>query len=224
MLEGRTAIIVAHRLSTAMRADRIAVVDDGRIVELGSHDELVAIGRALRGDVRGVGRAPRDRGARSGSGGWPRTGRGRVGWRRPRRAIRGKRADGQQVPIVDYLVLGDDPHLVAQRVQGVRGDLLRPPQRLRELREDRSSASRRLGTTGVVRSFAIVHQAAPGVPVPYVSTVVDLDGGGCVKANVVNIEPEPDKLSLGMKVQLTTFVAGTDDDGTEAVVFGFEPV
>ena len=44
LLEGRTAIIIAHRLSTAMRADRIAVVDDGRIVELGSHDELVAHG------------------------------------------------------------------------------------------------------------------------------------------------------------------------------------
>jgi ATP-binding cassette subfamily B protein len=42
VLEGRTAIIIAHRLSTAMRADRIAVVNDGRIVELGSHDELVA--------------------------------------------------------------------------------------------------------------------------------------------------------------------------------------
>jgi ATP-binding cassette subfamily B protein len=44
LLEGRTAIIIAHRLSTAMRADRIAVVDDGRIVEIGSHDELVAKG------------------------------------------------------------------------------------------------------------------------------------------------------------------------------------
>jgi len=44
LLEGRTAIIVAHRLSTAMRADRIAVVDDGRILELGSHTELVARG------------------------------------------------------------------------------------------------------------------------------------------------------------------------------------
>jgi ATP-binding cassette subfamily B protein len=43
VLQGRTAIIVAHRLSTAMRADRIAVVDDGRILELGSHDELVTI-------------------------------------------------------------------------------------------------------------------------------------------------------------------------------------
>ena len=45
-----------------------------------------------------------------------------------------------------------------------------------------------------------------------------------VKANVVNVEPEPDKVSLGMKVRLTTFVAGTDDEGTEAVAFGFEPV
>ena len=44
LLEGRTAIIIAHRLATAMRADRIAVVHDGRIVELGSHDELVGLG------------------------------------------------------------------------------------------------------------------------------------------------------------------------------------
>ncbi len=44
VLEGRTAIIIAHRLATAMRADRIAVIHDGRLVELGSHDELVTRG------------------------------------------------------------------------------------------------------------------------------------------------------------------------------------
>ncbi len=44
LMEGRTVIVVAHRLSTARRADRIAVVDGGRIVELGPHDELVARG------------------------------------------------------------------------------------------------------------------------------------------------------------------------------------
>ena len=44
LLEGRTAIIIAHRLATAMRADRIAVVHDGHIVEIGSHDELLAAG------------------------------------------------------------------------------------------------------------------------------------------------------------------------------------
>jgi len=44
LLEGRTAILVAHRLSTAMRADRIIVVDGGGIVESGSHAELIASG------------------------------------------------------------------------------------------------------------------------------------------------------------------------------------
>ena len=43
-LAGRTVIEVAHRLYTAADADRVAVVIDGRIVELGTHDELVALG------------------------------------------------------------------------------------------------------------------------------------------------------------------------------------
>ena len=54
LLEGRTAIIIAHRLSTAMRADRIAVVDDGRIVELGSHETLLARGGRYADDARRV--------------------------------------------------------------------------------------------------------------------------------------------------------------------------
>ncbi|MBO0691980.1 MAG: ABC transporter ATP-binding protein [Acidimicrobiaceae bacterium] len=42
LLEGRTAILIAHRLTTAMKADRIVVINEGRVVEVGSHDELVA--------------------------------------------------------------------------------------------------------------------------------------------------------------------------------------
>lgn len=40
--EKRTALIVAHRLTTARRCDRIAVIDNGRLAEYGSHDELIA--------------------------------------------------------------------------------------------------------------------------------------------------------------------------------------
>jgi len=44
LMEGRTVIVIAHRLSTAERADRVAVVDGGGIVEMGPHADLVARG------------------------------------------------------------------------------------------------------------------------------------------------------------------------------------
>jgi ATP-binding cassette subfamily B protein len=44
LLEARTAVLIAHRLSTAMKADRIVVIYDGEVIESGSHNELVAAG------------------------------------------------------------------------------------------------------------------------------------------------------------------------------------
>jgi uncharacterized protein len=127
-----------------------------------------------------------------------------------------------KVPLVDYLVLGDDPHLLAKECTacGARFFDRRNACAACGGREFRDA---RVANEGELRSFTIVAFAAPGVPVPYVAGVVDCDGTS-VRANLVNVEPDPEHVTLGMKVRLTTVAVGTDSTGTEAVGFGFEPI
>jgi uncharacterized OB-fold protein len=126
-----------------------------------------------------------------------------------------------QIPLVDYLVLGDAPHLVA-------GECTSCGARFFDRRNACASCFGTsfhdvdVATEGTLRAFTIVSFAAPGVPVPFVAGLVDCDGTS-VAGNIVNTEPDPEHVKLGMKVRLTTFPIGTDAEGTEAVGFGFEP-
>ena len=126
-----------------------------------------------------------------------------------------------QVPLVDYLVLGDDPHLVANECAACGA-------RFFDRRNACAACSGtefqhvRVANEGEVRAFTIVSFAAPGIPVPFVASVVDCDGTS-VRANLVNVPPDPEHVHTGMKVKLTTVPVGTDSAGTEAIGFGFEP-
>ena len=118
----------------------------------------------------------------------------------------------RRIPLVDYLVLGDEPHLVAHECTVVRGPVLRPPQRLRVVLRHGVRRRGRSPPTGELQAFTIVSLAAPGVPVPFVAALVDCDGTS-VRGNVVNVEPDPEHVQLGMKVRLATWTSVGTDDG-----------
>jgi uncharacterized protein len=127
-----------------------------------------------------------------------------------------------RIPFVEYLQLEPEPHLVAHECDSCSARFF-----------DRRNACAACGgtsfhdaevdTTGEVRAFTIVSLAAPGVPVPFVAAVVDC-GGTSVRGNLLNVPPDPEHVSVGMKVRLATTVVGTDSEGTEAINFGFEPL
>jgi len=124
----------------------------------------------------------------------------------------------QRIPVVDYLVL-DPPHLEANECRTCRA-----------LFFDRRNACAKCGGTefgrralaneGEVRAFTVVRRAAPSIPAPFTSVVVDLHGGGVVKANLLDVT-DPAQIVPRLPVYLDTFVAGVDDNGVEAVGFGY---
>jgi uncharacterized protein len=126
-----------------------------------------------------------------------------------------------RIPLVDYLVLDDEPRLVAHECVNCGARYF-----------DRRSACARcshqefreaeVSRTGTLQTFTIVHFAAEGVQVPFVAGVVDCDGTS-VRSNIVNVPPDPEHVSLGMKLRLTTVPVGADESGVEAVGYGFEP-
>ena len=127
-----------------------------------------------------------------------------------------------QIPLVDYLVLGDEPHLEAHECTHCGARYFGRRNACASCFET-DFKTVRISNEGTLRTFTIVAYAAPGIPVPFVSGIIDCDGTS-VRANVVNTDPTPDNIAMGMKVRLTTFPLGTDDTGVEAVSFGYEPV
>ena len=83
----------------------------------------------------------------------------------------------------------------------------------------------RLSTKGKLYSFCIVHRSFPGIDVPYISAIVDLEGGGTLKGNLINVEPDPANVEFDMPVDVVfdDALGRKDKDGNSYISYFFQP-
>ena len=125
---------------------------------------------------------------------------------------------GGKIAFVDYLILDDPPYLQAQECTSCGARYFDRRNACASCFEDQFRCVA-IEREGVVTSFSIVQMG----PIPYVSAVVDC-AGTSVKCTIMNVEPSPEYVTLGMQVKLMTYSMGEDSEGTEAIAFGFEPI
>jgi uncharacterized OB-fold protein len=82
-----------------------------------------------------------------------------------------------------------------------------------------------LANSGTLYAYSIVHRSFPGIDVPYISAIVDLDGGGTVKGNLINVDPEPEKIEFGMPIEVVydDALGRKDGEGNSYLSYFFQP-
>ena len=133
----------------------------------------------------------------------------------------------KSLPAVGYLKIPEDgdPYLEAYKCGNCGAIFLGERSVCSKCFTRNKMSTIRLEETGSLYSFSVVYRSFPGIDVPYVSAIVDLDGGGTVKGNLINIDPDPDKIDFGMKVKLTyqDALGRKDKDGNSYLSYFFEP-
>tara|TARA_B110000495_G_C22533085_1_gene324006 strand:- start:260 stop:526 length:267 start_codon:yes stop_codon:yes gene_type:complete len=83
----------------------------------------------------------------------------------------------------------------------------------------------KLQNSGKLYSYSIVHRSFPGVEVPYISAIIDLEGGGTIKGNLIGVNPSPENITFDMKVNVVfkDALGRKDKDGNTYVSYFFEP-
>ncbi len=87
-----------------------------------------------------------------------------------------------------------------------------------------TSEPHRLANKGKLHAFSIIYRAFPGIDVPFISAIADLDGGGTIKTNLIGVEPDPKKINLGMDVDVVyEVVPRKDAEGNEYLGYFIKP-
>jgi len=129
-------------------------------------------------------------------------------------------------PIVPFLRLGgagDAPHLAGQQCTACGAVYLGMRVACSKCLGTGPFKEIRLSDTGSLWVYSIVHQSAPGIPTPYVAAIVDLPEGVSVRCTLVDVEPDPQRIELGMPVKMLTKKVREDKDGNDVIAFFFRP-
>jgi len=133
----------------------------------------------------------------------------------------------QPLPAVEYLKLPEhgDPYLEGHKCQSCGATFLGERSVCSKCGARDQMETVRLPNTGSLYSYCIVHRSFPGIEVPYVSAIVDLDDGTAIKGNLINIEPDPDKIEFGMPVEVVfdDALGRKDRDGNAYLAYFFQP-
>jgi uncharacterized OB-fold protein len=131
------------------------------------------------------------------------------------------------LPVVDFLKLpeGGEPYLEGQKCKQCGSIYLGERAHCSKCGARDSMQATRLSNRGTLYVFSIVHRTFPGIEVPYVSAVVDLEGGGTLKGNLINVDPTPEKIELGMPVDVVfkDALGRKDREGNSYVSYFFQP-
>ena len=131
------------------------------------------------------------------------------------------------LPAVDYLKIPDsgEPYLQGSQCQNCGAIFLGTRPVCSKCATRDAMETIRLGETGTLYSYAIVYRSFPGIDVPFVSAVVDLDDGGTLKGNLVDMEPDPESIPFGMPVRVVyrDALGRKDRDGNSYLSFFFVP-
>jgi len=130
------------------------------------------------------------------------------------------------LPVVPFLKIPDDgtPYLEGARCKSCNAVFIGSRDICSSCGARDQLESIQLSNSGELYVYSIVHRSFPGIEVPYVSAIVDLEGGGTVKGNLINVDPEPEKISMGMPVEVVYKKAPRKDaEGNEYLTYYFQP-
>jgi uncharacterized OB-fold protein len=131
------------------------------------------------------------------------------------------------LPAVDFLKIPEsgNPYLEGHKCEACGAIFLGERNACSKCGTRGKISAVRLGERGKLYVYSIVHRSFPGIQVPYVSAVVDLDDGGTLKGNLIGIEPDPAKIKMGMPVRVVfkDALGRKDREGNAYLSYFFEP-